>query len=293
MMARITGWAGVLSSVVLAVWALPGGTVAASEPPPVLIDPEADRLALRAYYKARFPEVPLSDYINGIYALDAPSRAQWQELEEFPPYEFDLEEGESLFNTPFANGKGYADCFDKGGIGIRQHYPYWSRSEGTVKTLEQELNQCRERNGEPPLPWGRGALAQLSAYMAWTSRDQPIQIDIPADDPRALAAYQAGKRFFYARRGQLNLACASCHLQGANIRLRAELPGPHLGHSSHFPAWRSKWGELGTLHRRYQGCHRDSRSQPLAMQSEAYRNLEFFQTYMANGLKINGPGSRK
>ncbi len=257
------------------------------------VDPEADRIALQNFYKKRFPEAEIADYVNGIYAVDAGSREQWNELEEFPPYEFDVEAGETLFNTPFANGQSYADCFDNGGIGIRQNYPYWNKEQGTVKTLEMEINECREKNGEKPLKWGKGPIAQISAYMAWTSRDNTIDIKIPEDDKRALAAYLEGKKFFYTKRGQLNLSCANCHMQGSNIRIRADLPSPALGHVSHFPVFRSKWGELGTLHRRYKGCHKDSRSEPLEMQSEAYRNLEYFQTYMSNGLVVNGPGARK
>jgi len=257
------------------------------------VDPEADRISLQNFYKKRFPEAEIADYVNGIYAVDADSRDQWNELEEFPPYEFDVETGETLFNTPFANGQSYADCFDNGGIGIRQNYPYWNKEQGTVKTLEMEINECREKNGEKPLKWGKGPIAQISAYMAWTSRDNTIDIKIPEDDKRALAAYLEGKKFFYTKRGQLNLSCANCHMQGSNIRIRADLPSPALGHTTHFPVFRSKWGELGTLHRRYKGCHQDSRSKPLEMQSEAYRNLEYFQTYMSNGLVVNGPGARK
>jgi sulfur-oxidizing protein SoxA len=34
-------------------------------------------------------------------------------------------------------------------------------------------------------------------------------------------------------------------------------------------------------------------AQPFDEQSEAYRNLEYFLTYMSNGLEVNGPGARK
>lgn len=278
--------AGVLALSRLAVAADTGFTLET-------VDPEADRLALQAFYQQRFPGVALEDYVNGIYAIDPDSRKQWDALMEFPPYEFDLEEGEELFNTPFANGKGYADCFENGGIGIRQKYPYWNREEGAVKTLEQEINECRVTNGEQPLPWKKGDIAKISAYMASTAHGKPFEIDIPEDDPRALQAYLDGKRFFYSKRGQLNLSCANCHLQGSRIHIRADLPGPALGHPTHFPVVRSKWGEIGTLHRRYEGCHRDTRSVPLPPQSEALRKLEYFQTYMSNGLVVNGPGARK
>jgi sulfur-oxidizing protein SoxA len=268
----------------MAMAATTGATVAT-------VDPEADRIALQEYMKNRFPDTEMSEYINGIYAVDAASRAQWEEIEEFPPYELDLEKGEELFNTPFANGKGYADCFDNGGIGIRQNFPYWNDERKTVVTLEMAINECRMVNGEKPLGWKKGAIAEISAYMAYTSRGNEFAIDVPNDD--AKAAYLDGKKFFYTKRGQLNLSCADCHLTGTNRLVRADLPSPALGHTTHFPVVRSKWGNIGTLHRRYEGCHRDSRSEYLKPQSETFRNLEYFQTYMSNGLIVNGPGARK
>ena len=268
----------------MAMAATTGATVAT-------VDPEADRIALQEYMKNRFPDTPMNEYINGIYAVDAASREQWEEIEEFPPYELDLEKGEELFNTPFANGKGYADCFENGGIGIRQNFPYWNDERKTVVTLEMAINECRMVNGEKPLGWKKGAIAEISAYMAYTSRGNEFAIDIPNDD--AKAAYLDGKKFFYSKRGQLNLSCADCHLTGTNRLVRADLPSPALGHTTHFPVVRSKWGNIGTLHRRYEGCHRDSRSEYLKPQSETFRNLEYFQTYMSNGLIVNGPGARK
>jgi len=35
------------------------------------------------------------------------------------------------------------------------------------------------------------------------------------------------------------------------------------------------------------------RAKPFKAQNEEYRNLEYFISYMSNGLEINGPGSRK
>jgi peroxiredoxin family protein len=66
-----------------------------------------------------------------------------------------------------------------------------------------------------------------------------------------------------------------------------------LGHLTHFPVYRSKWGGLGTTHRRYGGCNKQVRAKPFPAQSEEYRALEYFHTYMSNGLAVNGPGARK
>ncbi len=254
--------------------------------------PQDDLDKFRAYFTKILPSVDFQDFGNGSYAIDQVARANWEAIEEFPPYEIDLEEGQTLFETPFANGKSMADCFANGGIGIRQNYPYFDEKSGEVKTLEQEINQCRETNGEKPYKWKKGKLAAVSAYMVYTSRGNKIDIKIP-DDPRALAAYEEGKRFFYAKRGQLNFSCADCHIYSTSKQLRSEILSPALGQVSHFPVYRSKWGELGTLHRRYTGCNKQVRAQPFKPQSKEYRNLEYFHTFMSNGIEVNGPGARK
>jgi len=255
-------------------------------------NPVEDLKAFRDLYAKRFPQVKFEDYIDGAYALDANAKEQWLMIEEFPPYEIDVETGKELFETPFKNGKGYASCFRKGGIGIKQDYPYFDLKTGQVKTLEQEINECRVNNGEEPLQGKKGPLAQISAYMAYTSRGNKINVVIP-DDPRALAAYEEGKKFFYAKRGQLNFSCADCHIYNAGNNLRSENLSPALGHISHFPVYRSKWGEIGTLHRRFAGCNEQVRAKAFKPQSAEYRNLEYFLSYMSNGLSLNGPATRK
>ena len=150
-------------------------------------DPAVDAKAFRNYFVRKFPNVKLEDFVNGPYALNQDMRRQWQEKEQFPPYEFSLEMGKEMFARPFANGKGYADCFPNQGIGIRQNYPYFDNQEGKVVTLELALNRCREANGEPALSYVDDEMAALTAYMAFTSRGKPFDIKIP-DDPRALDA---------------------------------------------------------------------------------------------------------
>lgn len=254
--------------------------------------PEQDLKDMRAYFKKQFPDVPFADYANGVYALDSESRAQWESIEDFPPYELNVENGKKLFNTPFANGKTFASCFPNNGIGIRQNYPMFDAKKGDVVTIEGSINACLKDNGEKPLKFGKGDLADISAYMSSTSRGKLINIVIP-NDPRAQAIYERGKQHFYAKRGQLNLACADCHVSSAGKHVRADLLSPMLGHTTHFPAYRSNSGDLVTLHKRYSGCNEQVRAKAFDLQSDEYTALEYFETYMSNGLPINGPSSRK
>ena len=257
-----------------------------------LAAPEDDLRAFRDFYQDRFPEVPFEEFANGVYAIDEGRREEWEQIEEFPPYEFDIDAGEELFHEPFANGKSLADCFPDYESGVRQSYPYWDRELGEVVTLEWAINRCRERNGEKRYKYFTGPLAQVSAYLAFLSRGNVIDVKVPADDPRALAAYEDGKRFFYSRRGQLNFACSSCHIEAVGMKLRAERLGPALGQVSHFPVFRKTWRRITTLHRSYAACNRQLRAASFRAQSRVYRNLEYFHTYMSNGVPLNGPSSR-
>jgi sulfur-oxidizing protein SoxA len=255
------------------------------------VDPAADQRAFQAYFRHAFPSVSLNDFANGPYAVDQGMRKQWEEIMQFPPYDFALDDGKKLFETPFKNGKSYADCFPNKGIGIRQNYPYFDRKTGEVVTLDLAINRCRTANGEAPLPYQVGAMAAIDAYMSSTSRGKPFDIETP-HDPRALKAYEVGKEYFYTRRGQLNFSCASCHVQAAGKRLRGDILAPALGILASFPIYRSKWGSLGTVDRRFTSCNKQVRSVPLKPEDETYRDLEYFLSYMSNGVAIAGPGAR-
>ncbi|MGB5537406.1 MAG: sulfur oxidation c-type cytochrome SoxA, partial [Thiogranum sp.] len=255
----------------------------------VQASPREDLKEFRAYFAERFPDVPFKEYVNGVYAIDQGSREQWEAIEEFPPYELNIDNGKKAFNTPFKNGKTYASCFRNDGDGIKQDYPYYDSATGNVVTLEAAINECRSNNGEDPLKWQKGEIADISAYMAYTSRGNKTNVVVPGDEG-AVAAYTRGKNHFYAKRGQLNMSCADCHQWNAGNRIRADLLSPALGHTTHFPVYRSKWGGLGTMHRRYGGCNKQVRAKPFKPQSDEYQALEYFHTYMSNGLVMNGPG---
>lgn len=279
--------ASTAASVAVAALCLIGPSVRAADK----VDPAADAKAFQKYFTNKFPQLKLKDFVNGPYSLNEDMRKQWEEKEEFPPYEFALEAGKEMFTKPFKNGKSYADCFPNGGIGIRQNYPYFDEKEGKVVTLELALNQCREANGEAPISYVKDDMAALTAYMAYTSRGKPFDIKIP-NDPRALQAFEDGKRYFYTRRGQLNFSCASCHVQNAGQRIRAEILAPALGILNAMPIYRSEWGGMGTTSRRFITCNIQTRGVPLEPQSDEYRNLEYYLSYVSNGLPISGPGAR-
>src|SRR5436190_10774848 len=136
-------------------------------------------------------------------------RSQWESLSEFPPYETGLDQGRKEWETPFKNGKTYASCFVNGGKDIAQHYPYWQEATRRVRTVEMDLIDCAKRNGEER-PFitadlgtngaARNQLANLVAVFYEMSKGQRVEIDL--SEPGAVEAYEEGKRFWWARRGQ-------------------------------------------------------------------------------------------
>jgi sulfur-oxidizing protein SoxA len=255
------------------------------------INPEADRKAFQAFFFAKFPKVAKSDYGNGPYAINAAMRAQWEQVMEFPPYVFALDDGKTRWAKPFPDGKHYADCFDNKGVGIRQTYPRFDVQTGKVVTLEDAINTCRVEHGDKPLKLSGQKMASLTAVMADSSRGKPFAIVIP-DDPRALAAYEHGKEVFYARKGQLGISCASCHVLSAGERLRGDYLAPALGILAAMPIYRAHWGNMGTITRRFTSCSKKTRAEPMKADGAGYRDLDYYLSYMSNGIPITGPGAR-
>jgi sulfur-oxidizing protein SoxA len=277
-MAHKTGWCVVAFSLAMMLNTAMAG-------------PKEDLDKYQAFFKARFPELDLTSLSNGMYNFSEDKRSQYNDIMEFPPYEVAVEEGKELFATPFKNGKGYADCFPQGGVGIAQTYPKFDAATGKVQTLAAAINECRKVNGEDPLKYLKGNLVKIQAYMAETSRGKPISIEVP-DDPRAIAAYEEGKRIYFTRRGPREFACYHCHWEASGMRIRGNELSPAVGQAANFPVYRSKWGEIGSLQRRYTGCMRNIGAVPLKPQTEAMNNLEYFHTFLSNGVPLNAPNSR-
>ncbi|MEW6613741.1 MAG: sulfur oxidation c-type cytochrome SoxA, partial [Pseudomonadota bacterium] len=178
-----------------------------------------------------------------------------------------------------------------GGKGVATGYPRYDEKLKTVVTLPMTLNMCREANGEKPLPYGKPEIVALETYLKSLSNGMPINVKVSGKE--ALAKYEAGKAYYNARRGQLNFSCATCHVQNAGKMIRADLLSPMMGQANHFPTYRGAWNRVGTMQDRYRGCNSQVRAKPEDFESENYRNLEYYHTYMSNGIPIEVPGYRK
>jgi L-cysteine S-thiosulfotransferase len=254
--------------------------------------PQSDAESFKNFFTKKFPKVAVAEYANGVYAVDPAGRESWEAIEEFPPYEPFIDDGQAMWEKKFKNGKSFSSCFADGPV-IAQNYPNWDKKQKMVMTLPLALNQCLTANGEKPMKYKKGSINKILSYIAFESRGNKMNVIVPQDDAGAMAAYESGKEFYFKRRGQLNFSCATCHLQNAGNKLRSDTLSPAFGHPTGFPVYRSKWGTVGTLHRRFTGCNKQVRAKPFKAQGEEYRNLEYFLSAMSNGLELNGPSARK
>lgn len=265
--------------------------------PATYASPAEDLKSFEDYFAKQFKDVPAADFKDGAYALDADLKEQWEAMEEFPPYEGDVDAGKELWETPLKDGKTYADCLGEV-KDVRGKYPHYDAKKDDIITLEGALEACKkEHDGEGfvskdgKAQLDKGPIVQLAAYIGMEGRGG--KIDIPAPEGKAMDWYDMGKNYFYAKRGQLNMSCADCHVYNAGKHIRADLLSPALGQVTHWPVYRSAWGETRSLHNRFKGCNEQVRAAGLKPESKEYKALEYFLTYMSNGQEWNGPGSRK
>lgn len=253
--------------------------------------PEKDRQEFIKHYMDKYPNVKVEDYVYGALAFDADSKAQYDAIMEFPPYDSEIDKGRKMWETPFKNGKTYAGCLPNGGQHIAGNYPLFDEAKGKVVTLHDAINDCRTANGEEAFKVNdMKTMGVLTAYMR-TLSDGMI-MNIKAESPKAMAAYEDGKKTFFSRKGQLNFACASCHVQNAGLRLRSELISPAVGHAVHWPVFRGG-DNLVTLQQRYQGCFSQVRAVPPPQGGTVMNNLEYFHSALSNGLPLKASVFRK
>ncbi len=253
--------------------------------------PEADRQRMVQFFEERFPGVPLDDYVHGAMIVNPDARAQYEQIMEFPPFLGDLDAGRRIWEKPFRNGKTFADCFPNGGRNVVGNYPTYDASIDKVVTFEMALNRCLEANSEPPMAYdAREPMGVLTAYARTLS--DGMRMNVKVESPQARAKYEAGKDLYFRRIGQLNAACAGCHLHLAGRTMRMEIISPSLGHATHWPIFRAG-EELMTFQGRFNRCMVQMRAVPYGYASEEWNNLEYFLSYLSNGLPLKASVFRK
>jgi L-cysteine S-thiosulfotransferase len=266
---------------------------------------EATLAAIQKHFKEAFPSVQGDDFVDGSMNFSPSSKKYnnyWMtrfvdDIDQPEEYTKAMDGGKKLWNTPFANGKSFSSCFPDGGKGAAADYPKVDAVTGKVLTFENALNKCLTSNGEKPLEYKdmktMGALSIIARKLSDGSR---IKMEVKTDAEKA--AFARGKAIFYGRFGKAEQACAHCHIQQAGKIARTEELSPAIGQAAHFPVFRPNkaTGDLGivSLQVRYEGCQKNTLvADPIKPGSDASNDLEYFHTYISNGLPLSTGVFRK
>jgi L-cysteine S-thiosulfotransferase len=192
--------------------------------------------------------------------------------------------GKKTWDRPFKNGKSFASCFPNGGKRIAATYPQFDTPSRMIVTLETALNRCLVLHGEAPINMSDVAtMAPLLAYARSLSDGQKLNVRVAS--PPAKDRFDAGRRFFHQRIGQQNYACASCHVQYAGATYGNAGLAPAVGQAVTWPRIQPG-GALRTLHEQFQRCMQRSGAEPFAVGADEFNNLEYYLSYLSNGLPL-------
>jgi sulfur-oxidizing protein SoxA len=187
-------------------------------------------------------------------------------------------EGEALWRR-YGCGECHRDL-----KGVATRYPSYDSAKGLLN-LEARINVCRtERQQAPALAYEGRELLALTAYVAHQSRGQRIAV---SPEARSL---EAGKAAFYRRRGQVNMACASCHEANPGRRLAGNVIPQ--AHPTGYPLYRLEWQAVGSLQRRLRNCLTGIRAETPAYGAPELVELELFLMWRANGMALETPAVR-
>ncbi|MDE9449121.1 sulfur oxidation c-type cytochrome SoxA [Aliiroseovarius sp. Z3] len=219
-------------------------------------------------------------------------QTQSMQMDDFDnPGMLGAENGADIWATADGSeGKSCADCHGEPEemAGVKAVYPKWNEEAGEVRTLQMQVNDCREnRMGAEPWGYDSSAAVDVEALLASVSRGMPVNVAI---DGPAQSTWEQGKEIYYTRYGQLELSCANCHENNYGNMIRAD----HLsqGQINGFPTYRLKNTKLNGAHSRFKGCIRDTRAETFNAGSPEFVALELYVASRGNGLSIEGPSVR-
>lgn len=233
-------------------------------------------------------EKPVSGYAY------LPEQMQAMQDDEFEnPGMYAVEEGNALFHTPGYNGRSCAGCHGDDGSRLDAkniaRYPVYSAAHQGPLTLQQRINDCRERHlDEFPSPYDAAELIALETYVRHLARGEKVNVDVSG----ALKPwYDSGKALYHTRIGQLDMSCHHCHDRYVDLRLRDQVL--NQGHSNAFPAHRLQASAVSSLHGKFRDCYATLRALPYPVGSEEFIALEVYLNARGNGLPIETPGIRR
>lgn len=226
-------------------------------------------------------------------------KLNWKHMDldrvDLHPGHLAVDEGEAMVAKLAKRDPAFLACLTGGKAslkGLAASYPHFDAKLGRIVTVEDRIEHCAKSVLGEALPQGKPGNTKISVYFKSLSAGVPIKVDIT--DAKLMDAYRRGERSFYAKTGQLNLACASCHVPDSIMghKLRGETPTSPFADAAHYPTYRTPVGALESIQERFARCHGQMRTQSLKPGDPAYADLEVFMTVLSNGYPVSVPSAR-
>ena len=256
----------------------------ADEDAPLIV--EGETLVARAAAPAHMEYV--DEVFSGwVFRSDETQALQMDDFEN-PAFVF-VDTGLELFETvDGSEGKACASCHEgvEDFAGLRPTLP--RVEDGKLIAMENLINECRtDRMGAKAWKWSGADMQAVSAAIGVQSRGMPVNVAIDGD---AAPFWQQGKDLYYARVGQLDMACSNCHEDNYGNMIRAD----HLsqGQINGFPTYRLKNAKLNSAHGRFKGCMSNIRATPYKEGGEEFLALELYLASRGLGLSVETPSVR-
>lgn len=226
-------------------------------------------------------------------------KLNWKHMDldriELHPGHLAVDEGEALVKKLAAREAAFLTCLGEGSADLKGKaaaYPKFDAALGRIVTVEGRIEQCAKNALNEEIRQGSPASNRISVYFKSQSAGKPIKVDLA--EAKLMEAYRRGEELFYRKTGQLNFACASCHVPGSIMghKLRGETPTTPFGDAAHYPTYRTPVGALESMHERFARCHGQMRTQGLKPGDPAYVDLEVFVSVLSNGYPVSVPSAR-
>lgn len=206
-----------------------------------------------------------------------------------------LEEGEKLFKLWTKREPEFLTCLGEGKTdlkGLAATYPKYDPKLKRIMTVEARVEHCAQTALWENFKQGSPVNNRISLYFKSLSAGMPIAVDIGAKE--IMESYRRGEKLFYAKAGQYNFSCASCHTASGLLgqRFRGQVPTSPFGDAAHFPTYRLNLGDIESLQQRFMRCHQQARTKTLPPGDPAYNDLEVFYTVISNGYPVSVPSAR-
>lgn len=235
---------------------------------------------------------PLDEVISGWVFRKGATQALQEDDFQNPGFLW-VEQGEELWSKVEGSAKkSCATCHKDAAdsmSSVGTSFPKWHDKLKKPINLEQQINRCRTENmGADAWKWESDNLLSMTTFVRYQSRGKPVSVDVSGN---MSPWFERGKKLYFDRVGQLDMACANCHQDYFGKYIRADRLSQ--GQSNGFPTYRLKWQKIGSLHRRFKGCMKQVRAKPYKVGGDEFLALEVYLAWRGQGLSVETPAVRQ